>query len=351
MENLKTNLRNAKTRFSRVSWGGIIAGALAALAIAFLLNLLGLGIGLTSIDPLTESQPFSGLGIGTIIWWILSNLAALFVGGLVAGRSAGYPTSTDGAIHGFLAWGLYLFISVFFLSSIAGSVLGGMGSMVSSVFGGDNAKDVVVNLKNAQKQSEEGTLSSFEGIKQEIYQVIQTAENYDILPGDTKENVKEDINTAQSKTSKAIKQLDLKDAISEFVNDISVNLDQQGDLQVSVEGDGNYINRGKLKNYLTNNTELSDEEIDGVVEKWERKLDEAVEKAEALYAKAKTKALKASEKISDAVGKASIYLFIALLLGSLAAAFGGLTGAPTLTVDEEHDEDLREDSDHTNHKR
>jgi hypothetical protein len=58
------------------------------------------------------------------------------------------------------------------------------------------------------------------------------------------------MDSVQSKTSKAIKKLDLKDAVSEFINDVSVDLDKQGNLNISVEGDGDYLNKKKLKNYL-----------------------------------------------------------------------------------------------------
>lgn len=343
MKTFYTNSNNFRKRFSRISWGAILAGALTAFSIAFLLNLLGWGIGLTSINPFTDTQPFQGLGVATLIWWITSNLVALFVGGLVAARTAGLPSSADGGIHGFLSWGVYLIVSVFVFASIAGNAISGMGSLVSSIFGSNNAKEVVVNLNDKQKQSEEGAFSSFESIKQEMFQVIQTAENYNLVPGDTKDRTQRSINELQSETSRAIKDLNLKDAISEFVNDIDVNLDDEGNLDITIEGDGNYINREELKAYLANNTDLTEQQIEGIVTKWERNLEEAVEKAKQFYATAKTKALKASEEVADAVGKASIYLFFILLLGALAAFLGGATGAPFLSVEEERKKEIIED--------
>lgn len=343
MKTFYTSHHNFRHKFSRISWGAILAGALTAFTLAFLLNLLGWGIGLTSINPFTDSDPFEGLGIATLIWWILSNLAALFVGGLVAARTAGLPSSADGGIHGFLSWGMYLVLSVFILTSITGSAISGMGSLVSSVFGNNSAREVVVNLNDKQKESEEGVFSSFESIKQEMYQVIQTAEEYNIVPGDTKERTQRGINELQSETTRAIKDLNLKDAISDFVNDIEVNLDDEGNLDITVEGDRDYINKEELKTYLANNTDLTEEQIEGIIAKWERNLDQAVQKAEQLYATAKTKALKASEEVADAVGKASIYLFFILLLGALAAFFGGTTGAPALSVEEERTKDMIED--------
>lgn len=343
MKTISTHYESARNKFSRISWGGVLAGALAAITISFLLNLLGMGIGLNSIDPMTDSQPFAGLGIGTIIWWVLSNLAALFVGGLIAARAAGLPSATDGGLHGFLAWGVYLVISVLFITSLTGSIFSGMGSLVSSVFDTDNSNEVLVNLKNAQMTSQDETSATFEGIKKEMYDVLETAQNYNIIPADSKQEVKEGLNQAENSTSKAIKQLNLKDAITSFVNDISVDLDNNGDLNISVKGDKDYINKEDFKAYLVENTDLTEEEINGVVEKWNKKIDTAIVKIENTYKEAKEKALAASEKISDALGEASIYLFFMLLLGALAAFFGGATGAPLLNVTEEHDQDLAEE--------
>lgn len=305
---------------------------------------MGWGIGLTSINPYTESVPFEGLGIATIIWWILSNLAALFIGGLVSARTAGLPSASDGGIHGFLSWGLYLLISAFVLTSIAGSAVSGMGSMMASVFGSSDAKEVVVNLNNKQKESEESALTSFEKVKQEMFEIIRTAESYNILPSDTEERARRNINQIQAETSQAIKDLNLKENITSFVNDISVDLDDQGNLDITVEGNQDYLSREELENYLANNTELTEDQIEGVITKWERNLNDAVEKAEAIYADAKEQALKASEEVTDAVGKASIYLFFILLLGALAALLGGATGAPTLTVQEERTKEVIEDA-------
>ena len=39
------NIQNKFPRLSRISWGAILAGTLTAVAVSFLLNMLGLGIG------------------------------------------------------------------------------------------------------------------------------------------------------------------------------------------------------------------------------------------------------------------------------------------------------------------
>lgn len=52
----------------RISWAAIFGGALIALGIQLLLSLLGLGIGMGTIDPLQARSPMDGLGTGALIW-------------------------------------------------------------------------------------------------------------------------------------------------------------------------------------------------------------------------------------------------------------------------------------------
>ena len=65
--------------FRKLSWGAIIAGVIVALVTMLLLNLLGIGIGFGSINPVVEQNPMSGVGTGAIIWWVVSNLIAIFL--------------------------------------------------------------------------------------------------------------------------------------------------------------------------------------------------------------------------------------------------------------------------------
>lgn len=73
---------------SRISWGAVIAGTVMAIIVMLLLQLLMLWLGLTAIDPAEEARPFEGIGTAAAIGYLVSTAIALFVGGLVAGRSA-----------------------------------------------------------------------------------------------------------------------------------------------------------------------------------------------------------------------------------------------------------------------
>lgn len=106
----------------RISWSAVFAGVLVAIVTQMLLTLLGLGIGLSTIDPVTERNPTAGLGTGSAIWYIISSLLALFLGGWVAGRLASAPRLFDGIIHGVLTWCLVTLLTVYFLTTAIGGI-------------------------------------------------------------------------------------------------------------------------------------------------------------------------------------------------------------------------------------
>src|SRR5262245_17914484 len=71
---------------TRIRWGAVFGGAIAALGVWALLYAFGLAIGLSTVDP--HEGNVRGAGIFTGIWSIVAPLIALFVGGLVASRGS-----------------------------------------------------------------------------------------------------------------------------------------------------------------------------------------------------------------------------------------------------------------------
>jgi hypothetical protein len=121
----------------RFSWGAVIAGAVAGLASWVLLYSLGRALGLTALDAgrLIDPGP-SGFFTG---WWmVITPLPALFVGGLVAGRSIGAASRGLGAVHGLVLWGVTTIAGVVLLANLA-------DAMTGSVIGVDTVAPVVVD--------------------------------------------------------------------------------------------------------------------------------------------------------------------------------------------------------------
>lgn len=113
----------------RVAWGSIWAGFLVAIGVFMLLTVLGLAIGISSVDlgP-AEDDNAAGLGIGAAIWSGLTLLVALYVGGMVATRAGMVYDKAAGMVEGVLIWVLFLLTLVYMASS-------GIGMLSSGLFG------------------------------------------------------------------------------------------------------------------------------------------------------------------------------------------------------------------------
>lgn len=328
MEHVVKTSTDDGRKVSRISWGAIIAGGITALAVAFLLNILGLGIGLATVDPMTEANPLDGLGTGTAIWWAVTNFGALFIGGMVAARMSGLHSNVDGALHGFLAWALYSIVTVGLVTSSIGGVMNGIAGAASGLFGGDSSKEVVVQMEGAKQQAQDETQMSYEGIKRQMFKAINAGERFNVLPEDASAETRDLLQESRSE----FKNMDLEEDLESFFNDVSFDVDDNGDLDINVEGDKDFFDKASLKDYLTENTELDDQEINGMITKWEKNVQEAVTKAEDFYAKAKEKTVMAADKTAEAISTFSFIAFIVFLLGAGAGVFGGATGSPEYTA-------------------
>jgi hypothetical protein len=107
----------------RLSWSAVFGGAFFAIGIWLLLHLLGLGIGLSAIDP-DNPNTLRGAGIGTGIWSLIAPLIALFLGGFVATRVSPAIDRFTGAIHGGIVWALTTVFGMVLLLSALSAVVG-----------------------------------------------------------------------------------------------------------------------------------------------------------------------------------------------------------------------------------
>jgi hypothetical protein len=119
---------------SRMSWPAVFAGVTIAIAVQIVLGLLGTGIGMSLVDPVSGSTPSaSGFGIGAGLWWVVSTIVALGAGSYAASRIAGLTERFDGFVHGLVIWGVTLIITLYLLSSAVGSIIGGTFRTIGSV--------------------------------------------------------------------------------------------------------------------------------------------------------------------------------------------------------------------------
>lgn len=114
-----------------ISWPAVIAGAVVAIAVGAMLNLLGVALGAASINPYDlstgEAKAFSA---GAGAWIAIANALALFAGGFVASRVAKYTDHHKGYLHGLAVWAVAFLIALFFAGS---SAVGGINAMIDGL--------------------------------------------------------------------------------------------------------------------------------------------------------------------------------------------------------------------------
>ena len=122
---------------NEVSWGAIFAGVVVALVTQVVLNMLGVGIGVATLDLGTGDTPAaSTFSIVAGIWYLLSGIISVFVGGYVAARMSGKTVPTTGALHGLTTWAFTTLLVLYLLTSTVGALVGGAFSGVASAVGG-----------------------------------------------------------------------------------------------------------------------------------------------------------------------------------------------------------------------
>jgi hypothetical protein len=119
-----------------VSWSAIIAGAAIALVAHFLLNLLGLGIGMSAMPApaYVDDADAAAAGATALTWWSVSGIIAALLGGTVAGvlsRRAGFGNAI---MHGLLAWTMGTLAIVAAIATggaAAGATAGPLGAQIA----------------------------------------------------------------------------------------------------------------------------------------------------------------------------------------------------------------------------
>lgn len=110
----------------RISWAALFGGVIMVIVVQLLLTTLGAGIGLSAIDVGNPDSPSaSNFGIGAGVWWVVSTIVALFIGGYVSAWMAGVETRFDGILHGAIAWGISTLVTLWLISSAVGGIIGG----------------------------------------------------------------------------------------------------------------------------------------------------------------------------------------------------------------------------------
>jgi hypothetical protein len=280
----------------RISWAAVVGGVVLVVVLQLLFSLLGAGVGLNTVNTNAGSTPMaSTLGIGAGIWWILTSCLAIGVGGFVAAWFAGVEMRFDGVLHGLVTWGIATILTIWLLTSAIGSVVGGGFSALGSA-----ASATGSSVSDAAKPLAQAAGVSPDMIQQQAQAYLQPT-NPDpatMSPQDAQKAVATNLTTYAAGGADA-------PAAKDRVIDIMA-------AQMKISHD------------------------DAA-----KKFDDAQAKLQQTRDKAMQTAKDAADASASAASKASFGAFIVVLLGGLAAAFGGsmavqrryLVSQPTVRTD------------------
>ncbi len=309
----------------RISWGAVFAGIVVTLALHLMLGVLGLAIGANSINPMEQQNPVDGLGSGTVIWFGVSTLVALFAGGWVAGRLAGMPHRTDSLLHGLLTWGLTTVVTFYFVTTAIGGLISGaagvLGKGMSLVGQGVGAAAPAIGNVISDQLEQRGVDMS--EIQREAETLLRQTGKPELQPGNISSEAEAALNEAQTAAEQSARNPQAADAELSAVLD---RIGQSGERMLQA------ADREALTNILVARG-MTPQEANATVARWDTTYQQTAARYEQFKVDAEMQVRETGAGAADAVAKAALWTFVMLLLGAGAALFGGMMGAPRDMVD------------------
>jgi hypothetical protein len=280
------------------SWGAILAGAVAAVALSVVLVTLGAGLGLASVSPWSDhGLSASSFTVASTIWLIVTQWLSAAAGGYLAGRLRHRWLATHthevffrDTAHGFVTWG----VATLFVVAVISSSVTGILSVGAHAVGGVAAAGGVgmAAMGHSDMPPHRGAT------KGDSLDGDGAAYSLDKLFRSTASSTAPDASSARSHGD---------DSRGEVVH-IAAN--------AAISGDVTDEDRQYLATLVANKTGVSRDEAQKRVEAYVQSLKDAADKAKA-----------AADEARKTAAEASLYTALALLIGafiaSVSAALGG----------------------------
>jgi predicted nucleic acid-binding protein len=270
----------------RISWGAVLAGGLVAVTVGAMLNVLGLAIGATTIDPATpgDTPSASLLGMAGGIWLLVANLIGLAVGGWVAARLSGTSDDTDGVLHGLSVWAIGFLVSAVLLGQAVAGVTGTATRGAASIIGG-----TVQGAGQAIGQAAQAVAPSVGAVD----------------PNALVERLQRGLQTGGDPAAMSPDQR--RAEIAQLLGDRV----RQGEFRGGA--------RERLSQLVAAEAGIPADEANNRITQLETQARETAAQAEA-------QARRAAEAASNAAATGAYWLFAAMILGAVAAVFGARIG-------------------------
>lgn len=328
--NLSSNELAASHLASAVSWGAIVAGAVAIAVLSLILLILGTGLGFSVVSPWAyQGVSTTAFGVTAIGWLTFTQLFASGVGGYLAGRLRTKWAAVHSdevyfrdTAHGFLAWAVAILITAAILTSVVGSIVSGgvqagatVAGGVASATGAATAGIATSAASAASGLANSGTDDSMNYYIDSLFRKNMSADSSDSAQ-DSKKSEKSDSSDnsdssdssdSSDKSAKSDTSISAREVARIFINSIQEKNLPKEDLR--------YISQ-----LVAKHTGIPQEEAEKRVKETYAQMQEKLQEAETAAKEAADTARKASAYVS-------LWLFISLLTGafvaSVAATYGG----------------------------
>lgn len=326
-----TDSVTATTSARRVSWGAIFAGVVITLVTQVVLSVLGIAIGASTIDPLQETNPVAGIGMGSGIYLVVSSIISLFAGGYTAGALATVQTHRDRTLHGLTTWGVATVLLLVLLTSGLGRLIGGTMNLVGAGLqtAGQAAGALAQPIAGAVgDQLQEADIDlDLDTLRREATQLLNQTGTEELQPG----AIEQDASAVGERAADAAERIARNpQAADEEIQRLFDRIQQEGRETLQA------ADRDALANVLERRMGMSRAEAEQTVANWEQAYREAYATARQQWEQAKQateeKAREWGATAAEATAKAAWWTFFVLLLGAIAAAVGANVGANRATV-------------------
>lgn len=324
---------NAEAGFN-ISWASVIAGVVTFLALLVTFSLIGSAIGFGQVEA-TTSNPLDGVGTGLLIWTVVAFVLSLAAAGFIAGVTS----RRMGMIHGFLTWATSVIVFVFMLSYVTSGIFSVAGTALGNIFSvaGKSVETVASGTGDLVSKSFDQIVGSVgevdsQELEGNINQVLKDTDVPELQPN----YINDQLKAASSEIMDAGKEIALNpDNTEQIIKDTTDSLQQRAQTLTDA------ADKEAIASAVNKNTDLTqaeaEEATDNIynglqeastqaqeqLDKASQQIDEAQQQLDEQIEQARVKA----DEAADATAKASIWGFVALLLGLILTSITGLLGS------------------------
>ena len=299
---------------SAVSWGAIFAGAAGAAALSLILLMLGTGLGLSSVSPWVNSGiSAQSLGVSTIVWITFTQLAAAALGGYLAGRLRTKWLSVPidevhfrDTAHGFLAWAVATLFTAALLTSTIAALLNATADGAITALNAPQSGPAKRGLEQLDRN----------GMRYELDKLFRAPIISSAIDPMESEPISQDFSDEGAARAPRVPARNQRYAYAE-VKRIFANARMRG-----VEGNKTLPadDLSYVASLVEQQTGLS--QVDA-----QKRVRDSYSLAQTQAAEFKSSAKLAADKARKAAAKASLWLFISLLIGAFVASLAATLGA------------------------